>query len=43
MGGGEDDRAATPATSRLDRIAHMILELAAVAGDWGFGPTSERC
>ena len=42
-GGGGEDRAASPAAARLDRRAHMISELAAAAGDWGFGPTSERC
>ena len=41
-GGGGEDRATSPAAARLDRRAHMISELAAAAGDWGFGPTSER-
>ena len=41
-GGGGGDKAASPAAARLDRISHMISELAA-ASDWGFGLTSEWC
>ena len=41
-GGGGGDKAASPAAARLDRRSHMMSELVAAAGDWGFGPTSER-
>ena len=40
--GGGEDRAAWPTAARWDRRSHMMSEIAAAAGDWGFGPTSER-
>ena len=42
-GGGGGNRAASSAAAHLDRRAHIISEQVATVGDWGFGPTSERC
>ena len=33
---------AWPAGGSFGSQSHMMSELAAAAGDWGFGPTSER-
>ena len=40
-GGGGEDRVAWPAAARWDRRSHMMSEIAAVAGDCGFGLTSK--
>ena len=42
-GGGEGNRAVSPAAGRLNGGARIISEQAAAAGDCGFGPISERC
>ena len=42
-GGGGGNMAVSPAAGRLNGRAHIISEQVAAAGDYSFGPTSERC
>ena len=42
MGGGRGRQGCRPAASRWDCGSHMNPEMAAAAGDGGFGPKCER-